>query len=86
MYIFNFIYSLINYVFLGVLWINNTAIPGSPEAMNYLRKMGKRIFYVTNNSTKMRSDFAIKAQELGYIAEPVRICLPCRLCLPSKMP
>ncbi|XP_034831312.1 glycerol-3-phosphate phosphatase-like [Maniola hyperantus] len=57
----------------GVLWINNNAIPGSPEAMNYFRQMGKRIFYVTNNSTKMRSDFAVKAQELGYIAEPEEI-------------
>lgn len=52
----------------GVLWIDNNAIPGSAETMNYFRKLGKRIFYVTNNSTKIRSDFAVKAQQLGFIA------------------
>ncbi|CAG9561255.1 unnamed protein product [Danaus chrysippus] len=57
----------------GVLWINNSAIPGSAEAMNFFRKLGKRIFYVTNNSTKIRSDFAVKAQQLGFIAEPEEI-------------
>lgn len=61
----------ISFKFAGVLWINNNAIPGSAEAMNYFRKLGKRIFYVTNNSTKIRADFAVKAQELGFIAEPV---------------
>ncbi|XP_063382471.1 glycerol-3-phosphate phosphatase [Cydia fagiglandana] len=52
----------------GVLWIDNNAIPGSADAMNYFRKIGKKIFYVTNNSTKIRSDFAAKAQQLGFIA------------------
>ncbi|XP_026325238.1 glycerol-3-phosphate phosphatase isoform X2 [Hyposmocoma kahamanoa] len=52
----------------GVLWIDNNAIPGSADTMNMLREKGKRIFYVTNNSTKIRSEFASKAQELGFIA------------------
>ncbi|CAH0584323.1 unnamed protein product [Chrysodeixis includens] len=57
----------------GVLWIDNNAIPGSAEAMNLFRKLGKKIFYVTNNSTKVRSDFAIKAQQLGFIASQEEI-------------
>ncbi|XP_068618219.1 glycerol-3-phosphate phosphatase-like isoform X2 [Battus philenor] len=52
----------------GVLWIDNNAIPGSADTMNYFRKLGKRIFFVTNNSTKIRSDFSLKAQQLGFIA------------------
>ncbi|VVD03145.1 unnamed protein product [Leptidea sinapis] len=43
------------------------------DVMNYFRKLGKRVFYVTNNSTKVRADFALKAQDLGFIAEPEEI-------------
>ncbi|XP_028172569.1 glycerol-3-phosphate phosphatase isoform X2 [Ostrinia furnacalis] len=57
----------------GVLWIDKNAIPGSADAMNYFRKLGKKIFYVTNNSTKTRSEFAAKAQELGFIASQEEI-------------
>ncbi|RVE47667.1 hypothetical protein evm_007656, partial [Chilo suppressalis] len=56
-----------------VLWIENNAIPGAADTINYLRKLGKRIFYVTNNSTKIRSDFAAKAQQLGFIASSEEI-------------
>lgn len=59
-------------IVLGVLWIDNNAIAGAAEAMNHFRKLGKKIFYVTNNSTKIRSDFAAKATQLGFIANPVR--------------
>lgn len=61
------------FVVLGVLWIDNNAIAGAAEAMNHFRKLGKKIFYVTNNSTKIRSDFAAKATQLGFIASPVRL-------------
>lgn len=57
----------------GVLWIDNDAIPGSADTMNLLRKLGKKIFYVTNNSTKIRSDFALKAQQLGFVASQEEI-------------
>ncbi|CAH0694107.1 unnamed protein product [Spodoptera exigua] len=57
----------------GVLWIDNNAIPGSADAMNYFRKLGKKIFYVTNNSTKIRSEFASKATQLGFIASQEEI-------------
>ncbi|KAG7296156.1 hypothetical protein JYU34_021255 [Plutella xylostella] len=57
----------------GVLWIDNNVIPGAPDAMNYFREIGKKIFYVTNNSTKIRSEFAAKAQQLGFIASTEEI-------------
>lgn len=52
----------------GVLYINNDAIDGVPKALNNLRKMGKKIIFATNNSTKNRVQFLQKLRKLGYEA------------------
>lgn len=52
----------------GVLYVNNDAVPGVPQALNRLREKGKKIVYATNNSTKTREEFATKLRNLGYIA------------------
>ncbi|XP_069704337.1 glycerol-3-phosphate phosphatase-like isoform X6 [Periplaneta americana] len=52
----------------GVLWLGNIVIPGSPHAITELAKLGKNVFYVTNNSTKSREEYVSKFTNLGYPA------------------
>lgn len=55
----------------GVLWVHNTPIEGSPAVVNRLIELGKSVFFVTNNSTKTRTEFADKAKQLQFnVAEP----------------
>lgn len=52
----------------GVLWLDDEALEGAPATINRLRQLGKKIFYVTNNSTKTRDEFTAKAERLGFTA------------------
>lgn len=57
----------------GVLWLGTTIIQGSPNAINFLKKAGKRIFYVTNNSTKTQKELLTKIDSMGFNA--AEVCL-----------
>ncbi|KAI4462853.1 4-nitrophenylphosphatase-related [Holotrichia oblita] len=57
----------------GVLWLDNQVYEGTPQVLNYLRDLGKKIFYVTNNSTKNRNDFLRKAEKLGFVSKKEEI-------------
>ncbi|XP_030567878.1 glycerol-3-phosphate phosphatase [Drosophila novamexicana] len=50
----------------GVLWVYGNAIGGSVDTMNQLKKMGKSIYFCTNNSTKTRAELLAKGVELGF--------------------
>lgn len=52
----------------GVIWRGDQAIPGAPEVINSLKKAGKHVFFVTNNSTKTRKMYAEKLGKLGFEA------------------
>ncbi|KAL3319931.1 hypothetical protein Ciccas_001387 [Cichlidogyrus casuarinus] len=50
----------------GVLWRSETPINGAQNVISRLLKVGKRVFLVTNNSTKTREEYAQKCANLGF--------------------
>ncbi|CAL4069349.1 unnamed protein product, partial [Meganyctiphanes norvegica] len=57
----------------GVIWSGDEVIGNANIALNKLRDVGKNIFYVTNNSTKTRSEYIIKCKNLGFEAKEEEI-------------
>ena len=49
----------------GVIWKGDSLIEGVPETIAMLRAMGKRLIFVTNNSTKSRAGYLKKFLGLG---------------------
>eukprot|EP00545_Synedropsis_sp_CCMP1620_P013830 CAMPEP_0119004030 /NCGR_PEP_ID=MMETSP1176-20130426/909_1 /TAXON_ID=265551 /ORGANISM="Synedropsis recta cf, Strain CCMP1620" /LENGTH=335 /DNA_ID=CAMNT_0006955691 /DNA_START=72 /DNA_END=1079 /DNA_ORIENTATION=+ len=49
----------------GVIWRGDSLIPGIPETLQKLRDLGKKMFFVTNNSTKSRAGYKKKFTSLG---------------------
>jgi len=49
----------------GVIWKGDKLIDGVPETLAMLREMGKKLIFVTNNSTKSRAGYLQKFTSLG---------------------
>ncbi|KAG6548635.1 hypothetical protein Mapa_009789 [Marchantia paleacea] len=49
----------------GVIWKGDTLIDGIPETLDMLRSLGKKLIFVTNNSTKSRKQYGKKFESLG---------------------
>ncbi|KAK4047037.1 hypothetical protein OIO90_006358 [Microbotryomycetes sp. JL221] len=49
----------------GVVWEGDHVIEGAPQALEYLRRAGKRLFFVTNNATKSRESNKAKFDKMG---------------------
>ena len=54
----------------GVIWHGDSLINGVPAVLDSLRRIGKRFFFVTNNSTKSRAGFKGKFTSLGLNVNP----------------
>ncbi|KAF0508340.1 p-nitrophenyl phosphatase [Gigaspora margarita] len=52
----------------GVLWKGNDVIPGVQESLSYMRKKGKKLLFVTNNSAKSRANYLEKFKKLNIEA------------------
>ncbi|XVF28079.1 hypothetical protein REPUB_Repub14bG0164500 [Reevesia pubescens] len=49
----------------GVIWKGDKLIDGVPQTLDMLRSKGKKLVFVTNNSTKSRAQYANKFRSLG---------------------
>jgi 4-nitrophenyl phosphatase len=53
----------------GVVWLSREAIPGAPEAVERLRRSGRRVLFVTNNSLALLADQEAALAAIGIPAE-----------------
>ncbi|CAI9087096.1 OLC1v1021085C1 [Oldenlandia corymbosa var. corymbosa] len=51
----------------GVIWRGDVLIDGVSETLDFLRSLGKKLVFVTNNSTKSRKQYSQKFHSLGII-------------------
>ncbi|XP_069784331.1 glycerol-3-phosphate phosphatase [Narcine bancroftii] len=54
----------------GVLWKGECPIPGAADLVNRLQESGKRVFFLTNNSSKGRGLYVEKLRRLGFQTRP----------------
>ena len=57
----------------GVLWRGNTLLPGADRVIKKLTELNKIIIFVTNNSSKSRSQYLSKFESLGILATKEQI-------------
>lgn len=53
----------------GVLWTDEEPIEGAVDTLEILERMGKRILFLTNNSTKSRAEYIKKFSRIGINAQ-----------------
>ena len=49
----------------GVIYLGNQIVPGALEVINKLEELGKKVYYLTNNSTRTREDYVKKLEKMG---------------------
>ncbi|XP_066024948.1 glycerol-3-phosphate phosphatase isoform X1 [Pocillopora verrucosa] len=66
----NFIASIDTFIFDcdGVLWNEAGPLDGVVEVLQELRRLGKRVFFATNNSSKSRMAYLKKFEKFGIVA------------------
>jgi phosphoglycolate/pyridoxal phosphate phosphatase family enzyme len=54
----------------GVMYLGDTAIPYAAEAVNRLQSQGKKVYFLTNNSGRTRSDYHEKLAHVNGLDIP----------------
>ena len=57
----------------GVVWKGEEPIPGAPDTLRALRDSGKRLCFVTNNSSELPETYAKKLARMGAGASPEEV-------------
>jgi 4-nitrophenyl phosphatase len=57
----------------GVVYRGETALPAAVATLNHLAAEGHSLFYLTNNATRSRDDYASKLRRLGVSCDPAQI-------------
>jgi phosphoglycolate/pyridoxal phosphate phosphatase family enzyme len=57
----------------GVIYRGDTPVPGAIPTLHALAAAGHRLFFLTNNSTRFRRDYAEKIARMGYPATPEQV-------------
>lgn len=58
----------------GVLWNDSGVIGDAPRVFNDFVSQGKRVFYVTNNSSKTKKQILAKFHKFGFPASEEYVC------------
>jgi len=53
------------------LWSGPKSIANTKETVELLRKLGKRVFFMTNNATLSRTQYMEKFKKRGFAAQKV---------------
>lgn len=54
----------------GVLWLADEPLPGAADAVARLRRAGRRVIFLTNNSALTVAEYVKKLDDFGIPAEP----------------
>ena len=57
----------------GVVYLGREPVPGAKELLETLEESGKKVFYLTNNSTRTRAKFKEKLSKMGITAQESQI-------------
>ena len=52
----------------GTIYLDDAAIVGAVEAVKHIKDSGKKVCYLTNNSSKSRNEYLKKLNTLGFSA------------------
>ncbi|KAJ8952097.1 hypothetical protein NQ317_018898 [Molorchus minor] len=63
-------------LYLGVIWTQYKPIPGAPECIDSIKRLGKRVHYVSNNSTIQIENLKQILDSIGIKTDVEDIIIP----------